>query len=74
MAKKEQKKKNYMYAGKDEGISFKELVESRRQEVETTILPGYYTIVRDPKGKAKDVKVYSVPYMKRSTFSVDGIE
>ena len=65
-----QKKKNYSYNGRDEQIGFKDLVDSRRQEMEHSILPGFYTIVRDPRGKTKDVKVYSLPYMKRSMFSV----
>ena len=65
-----QKKKNYAYNGRDEQIGFKELVDSRRQEMES-ILPGFYCLVKDPRGKAKDVKVYSVPYMKRQMFSVN---
>lgn len=74
MAKKEQKKKkNYSFGDRDEQISFKDLVESRKQEMES-VLPGFYTIVHDPKHKSKDVKVYSVPYMKRSMFSVNNAE
>lgn len=70
MAQK-QKKKGYSYNNRDEQISFKDLVDSRRQEMEHSILPGFYTIVRDPRDKAKDVKVHSLPYMKRTMFSVD---
>lgn len=49
--------------------SFKDLVESRKQEMEF-ILPGFMTIVKDPQGKKKEVKVYSPSVMKRSLFKI----
>ena len=65
------KKKKNNYYNDDREISFEELIESRKQEMAHSILPGFFTIVKDPKGRKKDVKVYSVPYMKRQMFSVN---
>ena len=64
-----QKKKNYSYNGRDEMITFEQLIESRKQEMEH-ILPGYYSVVTDPRMKKKDVKVYSPSIWKRGIYSI----
>jgi hypothetical protein len=51
-------------------ISFHELTEARKQELEH-VLPGFYSVVRDPNGRSiKEAKVYAPPIMKRTMFKI----
>ena len=50
------REENIAMADNSRGISFQEMVEIRKDEMES-ILPGFYTIVTGPKGQT--AKIYS---------------
>ena len=50
-------------------ISFHDLIEARKSEMEQ-VLPGFYTVVRDPNGSPKEAKAYAPAIMKRTMFKI----
>lgn len=64
--KTQEKKKNY---SESKMISFAELVEVRKQEMQG-VLPGLMSVVNDPLGQKKEAKVYSPKVMQRSLFRI----
>lgn len=69
MADNKKKKKRRGASWEDRPITFNELVEARKQEMQS-VLPGHYTVVKDPEGIRKDVKVYSPSYKSRACYSM----
>ena len=65
MANKKKKKNNY----EERPISFKEMVECRKQEMAMRILPGFYSVVRDPY-TGREEKVCSPSIKDRATFTI----
>ena len=66
------KKKRFNY-NDEKPITFNDLVEARKQEM-LSILPGFYSIVRDPI-TGREQKVYSPSVWKKyATFRMDGVE
>lgn len=65
-----QKKKNNKF--EERPVSFKEMVEIRKQEMQS-ILPGFYTIVKDPNN-GREEKVYSPDISSRFRYRIDGLD
>ena len=67
------KKKRFNY-NDEKPVTFNDLVEARKQEMAKDILPGFFTIVRDPI-TGREQKVYSPSVWKKyTTFRMDGVE
>ena len=65
---KKKNKKNYTKF-EDRPTTFNDMVEARKQEMARDILPGFYSIVRDP-ATGREVKCYSTSVNHRATFKI----
>ena len=64
-------KRNNRY--EDRPYSFNDMVEARKQEMARDILPGFYSVVRDPV-TGREVKCYSTSVNHRSMFKIMEID
>lgn len=72
MADNKKNKKQYSKF-EDRPTTFNDMVEARKQEMARDILPGFYSVVRDP-ATGREVKCYSLSVSKRATFKVTDFE
>ena len=68
MADKKKNKKQYSKF-EDRPTTFNDMVEARKQEMARDILPGFYSVVRDP-ATGREVKCYSTSVNHRSMFKI----